>query len=557
MSSRVSTVLTVAGVTVLGGLVAYAVYFDHKRRNDIDFRKRLRKDKKRVKQVTASQASSTAADLGVTPEELRAALDKLRDEEVPSDPEAKEQFFMTQVGMGEQLCAQGPMFHLPAALSFYRALRVYPSPVELIMIYQKTVPEPVFKIVMELTNLDVKARVEGYFEAFPPKSMNVSVQSAPGDASKVRKILVAEKDFEAGDVIYKERPIVAVLDPDLQSKGTHCSHCLRSIQKDMAIRPDFDRLDSVYCSKDCQVKAKIQSQNLLFGLDPVLPTELDQGQSELTKPARDEVQKKFADWIKTQDRSIPLLSARLVARQVAVETAKMAPNKTGALMEELKEASIGGTDYGLYDHMERLRFVDGKASEEETKLLCSVLGAALPGLEQSVTEERLATYHGKMAYNALGVCYAGGRDDKPTSTKRPEEQERTRTPYGTSRQVGSGLYAVSAYIAHSCSPSARPSFSSGTSELSLVASKPIKKGEEITMSYVDVSQHPDESPEDARRRRRQELARGWKFRCECERCLSEATDGDESDVGVEKDESKVEDVVRRVESGAEAYLKAQ
>ena len=41
MSSRVSTVLTVAGVTVFGGLVAYAVYFDYKRRNDVEFRKRL------------------------------------------------------------------------------------------------------------------------------------------------------------------------------------------------------------------------------------------------------------------------------------------------------------------------------------------------------------------------------------------------------------------------------------------------------------------------------------------------------------------------------------
>ena len=125
MSSRVSTVLTVAGVTVLGGLVAYAVYFDYKRRNDVEFRKRLsrwplvvdlgasltilspvEKDKKRVKQATASQASSDA-ESGISPEELRAALDKLRAEELPSDPEAKEQFFMAQVGMGEQLCAQG------------------------------------------------------------------------------------------------------------------------------------------------------------------------------------------------------------------------------------------------------------------------------------------------------------------------------------------------------------------------------------------------------------------------------------------------------------------
>jgi hypothetical protein len=31
-------------------------------------------------------------------------------------------------------------------MCFFRALRVYPSPVELIMIYQQTVPEPIFKV---------------------------------------------------------------------------------------------------------------------------------------------------------------------------------------------------------------------------------------------------------------------------------------------------------------------------------------------------------------------------------------------------------------------------
>jgi len=40
--SRTSSVLTLASITLLGGLLAYAAYFDHKRRNDVDFRKRLR-----------------------------------------------------------------------------------------------------------------------------------------------------------------------------------------------------------------------------------------------------------------------------------------------------------------------------------------------------------------------------------------------------------------------------------------------------------------------------------------------------------------------------------
>lgn len=40
---------------------------------------------------------------------------------------------MENVAIGEGLAQAGPMNEIPAALAFYRALRVYPSPVELIM----------------------------------------------------------------------------------------------------------------------------------------------------------------------------------------------------------------------------------------------------------------------------------------------------------------------------------------------------------------------------------------------------------------------------------------
>jgi len=184
-------------------------------------------------------------------------------------------------------------------------------------------------------------------------------------------------------------------------------------------------------------------------------------------------------------------------------------------------------------------------------LLAKVLATAVPGLEQFVTDERHATLLGKMAYNAYGVCFGGGRDDKPPSTERPENVEKTRTPYGTSRQIGSGLYLVSAYAAHSCAPSARPSFSSGTSELHLIANRALKKGDEITVSYVDVTQQPDETLTDARRRRRMELARGWRFACSCTRCTSEAAENPASAEGeiARQDESKVEESVSRVEAG--------
>lgn len=75
----------------------------------------------------------------------------------------------------------------------------------------------------------------------------------------------------------------------------------------------------------------------------------------------------------------------------------------------------------------------------------------------------------------------------------------------------------------------------------------IKKGDELTIAWVDVTQHEGETAEEARRRRRVELARGWKFKCECERCIGEVVqdiEKEEAELGVQQDESKVEGVMR-------------
>ncbi|KAJ9104925.1 hypothetical protein QFC19_003720 [Naganishia cerealis] len=88
---------------------------------------------------------------------LKASLVEISQETLPTSPQEREQYFMEQVAMGEGLAATGPANEVSAALCFYRALRVYPSPVELIMIYQKTVPAPIFALLMELTSLDLEA----------------------------------------------------------------------------------------------------------------------------------------------------------------------------------------------------------------------------------------------------------------------------------------------------------------------------------------------------------------------------------------------------------------
>jgi import receptor subunit TOM20 len=180
--NKTLAVLAAAGI----GIVTYAIYFDHKRRTDANFRKRLRmlnscilhyvlfttpsgREKKKLDKSAAQEAASSeaAGDAPLPTEEILAAMVLVKDDQVPTTPEEREKYFMSQVEKGEQLCVkgrstlrvvedvcslcrEGPEFAVEAALAFFRALRVYPSPVELIMIFQNTVPEPIFKVCSSL-----------------------------------------------------------------------------------------------------------------------------------------------------------------------------------------------------------------------------------------------------------------------------------------------------------------------------------------------------------------------------------------------------------------------
>lgn len=116
---------------------------------------------------------------------------KAREEGFPSAVEDKEAYFMNEVGKGEILCQDGmysPIFspkgfspphnsappsyanttnkvlnlkkkklgsdQVEAALCFYKALKVYPQPRDLIQIYDKTVPKPIIDILAEMIAAD-------------------------------------------------------------------------------------------------------------------------------------------------------------------------------------------------------------------------------------------------------------------------------------------------------------------------------------------------------------------------------------------------------------------
>ncbi len=245
-------------------------------------------------------------------------------------------------------------------------------------------------------------------------------------------------------LLLQETPILAVLDADIQLKGTHCTQCLRPVEKGLAICLESDPLKAVYCSKKCQMQSRTQSHNALFGEEAIVSDDVDAELStHIERESRGQAQTEFVEQWTSTSSSSSMLVARLVVLQIIAELAKQLKSGEG-LKKDLPEIATN-LDRSVYDHFERLRFLDRVIPDGEFEAFKKLLSQTFPDFADSYSDERHALFKGKMAYNAIGVCFGGGRSDKPKPATIAET-EYTRTPYGTSKQIGCGLYFVSSYV---------------------------------------------------------------------------------------------------------------
>lgn len=151
---RASTTITTSLVGLLTFGVGYALYFDFKRRHDPDFRKRLRQNRRDFEQrARVSEKRQRDAQRNRVSE----AVQRARDEPVPAGVEQREEYFMNEVAAGETMAASGDDT-LGAAICFYKALKVYPNPQDLLTIYDRTVPRPVYELLMLILQTDAQQR---------------------------------------------------------------------------------------------------------------------------------------------------------------------------------------------------------------------------------------------------------------------------------------------------------------------------------------------------------------------------------------------------------------
>ncbi|KTW30860.1 hypothetical protein T552_00571 [Pneumocystis carinii B80] len=141
--------------------IGYAIHFDYKRRNDAAFRRKLRRDKKKLSRAQKVEAQHQEEILA---QAIRKAYHEVQRCTLPHLVEEREQFFMQEVAKGEGLYAQGSHKFIEAASCFFRALKVYPNQMELMVIYEKTIPKEVNAIIVKLLQLDESANASKNIE---------------------------------------------------------------------------------------------------------------------------------------------------------------------------------------------------------------------------------------------------------------------------------------------------------------------------------------------------------------------------------------------------------
>ncbi|KAG0033996.1 hypothetical protein BGZ81_006508 [Podila clonocystis] len=466
--------------TVAVAAVGYALYFDSKRRSDPEFRRKLKKERKRAQKQQKEEDQKKAAKTTATVEEV---LGSIKDEDFPTSMEAREKFCMEQLSAGEALFTRGPEGYEMAAVCFFKALKVYPAPAELVMVYQKTIPPEVFTLVMSMLSMDVQNKQEKYFTVFPPKEMNVKIGELPegvtADGQKVvRRGLIATKDFAVGETIYSETPIISGLEPSLEG-GEFCHYCMKQIVGEESKVPCSTCTKVVFCSETCEKSAATEFHTVLCTKDT----------EDASSPER-----ALFDYSKDSNRKYPEMLAKFLAKMVHEETLNT------------------GEEYNLFDHIERLRYLEIRPSEAEEKeiaLLKAALGAKIPGIEEFINEERYLTLKGKLLYNAYGLSTS--LDAERNVEASPENNRSVHD----GPLVGAGFYRVTSYISHSCEPNTKVAFAEHDNKLSIVATRDVKVGDELHVGFIKNGTLTTEE-------RRQALFQNYRFKCMCSMC--ETTD---------------------------------
>ncbi|XP_062619027.1 histone-lysine N-trimethyltransferase SMYD5-like [Saccostrea cucullata] len=372
--------------------------------------------------------------------------------------------------------------------------------------------------------------------------------------TKKGKSLIAKQNFEEGDVLFEERPLISsqfLWNEFYKYKA--CEYCLRSLEtaekqsqrltENEALTlpyPECDETDPsqysacpqcqvTYCCPDCQKRAwQEYHQTLCMG------------------SSRD-------------DENHPLNKLQDMWRNIHF------PPETCSIMLIAKMIAKVKQSEDKSDILEKFsRFVKTTVNEEEAlvhKMMGDKFQEPLEMLRQQMTEilfhdslqhwftpEGFRSLFALIGRNGQGIgsssisSWVKNCEKLDMSEEKKEElDEFIDKLYEELEKVsgafldceGSGLYLLQSTCNHSCQPNAEITFPYNNNIMSVVAKERITSGQEICIGYLsecDLSR--------SRHSRQKILKENYLFICECPKCLSEA---DDPDVTSSEDEEDMEE----------------
>ncbi len=126
-------------------------------------------EEKRAQKANAKKGPAAAGPQ--VAQDISATLDELDNTPVPTSQQEREQYFVKQLSLAEELMTRGPQYFEAAAKCLLRVVKIYPDPMQLLMILEQSTPQPVFSILMDLLAVEMK-----------------SAEGSKADASKIEDI---------------------------------------------------------------------------------------------------------------------------------------------------------------------------------------------------------------------------------------------------------------------------------------------------------------------------------------------------------------------------------
>ncbi|KAH7723269.1 MAS20 protein import receptor containing protein [Aphelenchoides avenae] len=129
-SSWLSSSNLLAGAAVAGAaFVGYAIYFDHKRRSDPNYKQKIRENRRRKQQKARGGSSRGPSNFPN-----------------PMNPAEMQSFFLQEVQLGEELMAEG--MYEEGVEHLCNAIVMCGQPQQLLQIFQQTLPPEQFELLV-------------------------------------------------------------------------------------------------------------------------------------------------------------------------------------------------------------------------------------------------------------------------------------------------------------------------------------------------------------------------------------------------------------------------